>query len=237
MTRFSEPGPVGAAPPAVLHPLRGESLAVQAAAAIRELIAAGHVAGGERLVEARLAAQLGVSRGPVRDALRLLTAEGLVRDEPRRGTFVVRLTEQDVLDIYDLRIAVETAAVRLILRRGRRPQPPTVLERAIEDMRAVSPDASRAAEADLRFHGAVCALSGNSRLRDVHQRYATELLILLRLDEEKLPHAPGATAAEHEELLTALALGPDRAEAAFRAHLEEARERVAAYVRDSGLSC
>jgi GntR family transcriptional regulator, gluconate operon transcriptional repressor len=235
VTRLREPGP-DAAPLAVLHPLRGETLAVQAAAAIRELIAAGHVAGGERLVESRLAGQLGVSRGPVRDALRLLTAEGLVRDEPRRGTFVVQLTAQDVLDIYDLRIAVETAAVRLILRRDR-PQSLTVLERAVEDMRAASLDAPVTAEADLRFHGAVCELSGNSRLRDVHRRYSTELLILLRVDEEKLPHEPGATVAEHEELLAALGRGPEAAQAAFRAHLEEARERVAAYVRDSGLGC
>jgi DNA-binding GntR family transcriptional regulator len=65
----------------------------------------------------------------------------------------------------------------------------------------------------------------------VHRRYSAELLILLRLDEEKLPHEPGATVAEHEELLEALGRGPEAAEAAFRAHLEEARLRVAAYVR------
>jgi DNA-binding GntR family transcriptional regulator len=216
-----------------LLPLRGESLAVQAADAIRQLIAAGHMAGGDRLVESRLAEQLGVSRGPVRDALRLLAAEGLVRDEPRRGTFVVRLAEQDVVDIYDLRIAVETAAVRLLLQRED-PEPLKVLQRTIDDMRVVARDATRAAEADLRFHGAVCEQSGNSRLRDVHRRYATELLILLRMDEEELPHAPGATVAEHEELLEALGRGPEAAEAAFRAHLEEARDRVAAYVRAIG---
>jgi GntR family transcriptional regulator of gluconate operon len=232
----SKPGPGEEVPSPVLRPLRGETLAVQAADAIRGLIAAGHVAGGERLVESWLAEQLGVSRGPVRDALRLLTAEGLVRDEPRRGTFVMRLTEQDVLDIYDLRIAVETAAVRLILRRDT-PEPLTVLKRTIEDMRAASADIPVTAEADLRFHGAVCELSGNSRLRDVHRRYATELLVLLRMDEEKLPHEPGATVAEHEELLAALSLGPEAAEAAFRAHLEDARQRVAAYVRGGGSSC
>lgn len=220
-------------PAAGLRPLRGESLAVQAADAIRQLIAVGHVAGGDRLVESRLAEQLGVSRGPVRDALRLLAAEGLVRDEPRRGTFVVRLTEQDVVDIYDLRIAVETAAVRLLLRRADS-EPLKVLHRTIEDMRAAARDAFRAAEADLRFHGAVCEQSGNSRLRDVHRRYATELLILLRMDEEELPHAPGATVAEHEELLDALSRGPAAAEAAFRAHLEDARDRVAAYIRATG---
>ncbi|HEX3513071.1 MAG TPA: GntR family transcriptional regulator [Trebonia sp.] len=229
MTVAGTPGPAPEVPSPVLHPLRGETLAVQAADAIRSLIAAGHVAGGERLVESRLAQQLGVSRGPVRDALLLLAAEGLVRDEPRRGTFVVRLTEQDVLDIYDLRIAVETAAVRLLL--GRDGQSLSVLKRAIEDMRAAALDAPVTAEADLRFHGTVCELSGNSRLYEVHRRYSAELLILLRLDEEKLPHEPGATVAEHEELLEALGRGPEAAEAAFRAHLEEARLRVAAYVR------
>lgn len=233
MTSSVKPDSGGGVASLGLHPLRGETLAVQAADAIRELIAAGRVAGGERLVESRLAGQLGVSRGPVRDALRLLTAEGLVRDEPRRGTFVVRLTEQDVADIYDLRIAVETAAVRLILRRDDL-KPLRALRRAIEDMRAVSRDAPLTAEADLRFHGAVCEVSGNSRLRDVHRRYATELLILLRMDEENLAHPPGATVAEHEELLAAFSHGPEAAEAAFRAHLEVARDRVAAYVRSSG---
>lgn len=175
-----------------LRPLRRETLAVQAADAIRELIAAGHVTGGDRLVESRLAGQLGVSRGPVRDALRLLTQEGLVRDEPRRGTFVVRLTEQDIVDVYDLRIAVETAAVRLLLRHADG-EPLEVLQRTIGDMRAVA-----------------------------------------RMDEEELPHPPGATVAEHEELLDALTRGPEAAEAAFRAHLEQARDRVAAYVRANG---
>lgn len=218
-------------PSPVLRPLRGETLAVQAAGAIRELIATGRVAGGDRLVESRLAEQLGVSRGPVRDALRLLGQEGLVRDEPRRGTFVVRLTERDVRDIYDLRVAVETAAVRLILHRGTDLKP---LRAVLEDMRAAARNAPRAAEADLRFHGAVCELSGNSRLHDVHRRHATELLVLLRLDEEELGHEPDSITGEHEELLAALGRGEAAAEGAFRAHLEEARDRVAAHVRANG---
>ncbi len=54
------------------------------------------------------------------------------------------------------------------------------------------------------------------------------------MDEEELPHAPGATVAEHEELVDALNRGPLAAEAAFRAHLEDARDRMAAYVRATG---
>src|SRR5579862_7175397 len=102
---------------ATLEPLRGQTLGMQAAEAIRRLIATGRLVGGDHLIEARIAEQLGISRGSVRDALWLLRGEGLVRDEPRRGTFVAQLTAADVREIYDLRIAVEIAAVRLIKQR------------------------------------------------------------------------------------------------------------------------
>jgi DNA-binding GntR family transcriptional regulator len=214
----------------ILRPLRGQTLGAQAADAIRDLIAAGRFSSGDRLVEARIAEQLGISRGPVRDALRLLSQEGLVTDVPRRGTFVAELNEQDVREIYDLRIAVETAAVRLVMAKD---DPDTLkrLSEATDDMRAAT-DAARAAEADLRFHATICEASGNSRLYDVFVRNATELLILLRLDEEEFSHEPVGTVGEHEQLLGVLAGDIATAEAAFRTHLEEARDRVAAYVRD-----
>lgn len=219
---------------AMLEPLRGETLGMQAADAIRRLIATGQLTGGERLIETRIAEQLGISRGSVRDALWLLRGQGLIRDEPRRGSFVAELNAQDVADIYDLRIAVELAAVRVLV------QHPGAesfqrLEQAIGDMRAQGRDAARFAEADLGFHSAVCAASGNSRLYDVYVRHASELLILLRLDEEKLGHQPDSSAAEHKYLLDALLSGDlPAAELAFREHLEEARDRVAAYVAQSG---
>jgi GntR family transcriptional regulator, gluconate operon transcriptional repressor len=222
---------------AMLEPLHGQTLGMQAAEAIRKLIADGHLVGGDRLIEARIAEQLGISRGSVRDALWLLRGQGLVRDEPRRGSFVAEITAQDVRDIYDLRIAVELAAVRVLMQRPRA-ESFERLEQAIGAMRAEGRDAARAAEADLGFHSAICAASGNSRLHDVYVRHASELLILLRLDEEKLGHGPDSIADDHKFLLDALLSGDlAAAETAFRTHLEEARDRVAAYVaqsRDSG---
>src|SRR5215813_11528970 len=126
-----------------LQPLRDQTLAMQAADAIRDLIARGQLVGGDRLVESQIADQLQTSRGPVRDALFLLRAEGLVRDGPRRGSFVVQLTAQ---------------AVRLLLQRGDE-LAIGGLEEALEQMRADAADPARAAEADLRFHGAVCEAS------------------------------------------------------------------------------
>jgi GntR family transcriptional regulator, gluconate operon transcriptional repressor len=218
-----------------LEPLRGETLGMQAADAIRRLIATGQLVGGDRLVEARVAEKLGISRGSVRDALWLLRGQGLVRDEPRRGSFVAELNAQDVRDIYDLRIAVELAAVRILVQ-GPQAECLGRLEEAIADMRQDGGrDAARTAEADLGFHSAVCAASGNSRLHDVYVRHSSELLILLRLDEEKLGHEADSTAGEHKCLLDALLSGDlAAAEVAFRNHLEEARDRVAAYVGHSG---
>src|SRR5215203_3500118 len=82
---------------------------------LRERIVAGDFRLGERLVESRIAQQLQISRGPVREALKQLRAEGLVREEPRRGSFVVDLTLDDIREIYDLRAAIEGRAARLVI--------------------------------------------------------------------------------------------------------------------------
>jgi GntR family transcriptional regulator of gluconate operon len=212
-----------------LAPLRDQTLAMQAADAIRGLIARGKLVGGDRLVESQIADQLQTSRGPVRDALFLLRAEGLVRDGPRRGSFVVQLTERDVREIYDLRVAVEIQAVRLLLQRGDE-SAITGLQEAIEQIRADAAYPARVAEADLRFHGAVCEASGNSRLHAVFVRHATELSMLVRLDEEHMDHESASTVSDHQLLLDALRAGDlAAAERAFRTHLEEARDRVAAH--------
>src|SRR2546430_2374296 len=88
-------------------PGRQPTLAQRAADVLRRRILSGHFAQGERINEARLAAELQTSRGPIREALRQLSAEGLLKDTPRRGSFVVRLSPQDVTEIYELRTALE----------------------------------------------------------------------------------------------------------------------------------
>src|SRR5919206_3191005 len=101
---------------ASLTPLRqAETLSDRTTELLRERILAGDFALGERLVEAKIARQLQISRGPVREALRQLRAEGLVREEPRRGVFVVDLTVDDVREIYELRAAIEGRAARLVI--------------------------------------------------------------------------------------------------------------------------
>src|SRR5204863_6084061 len=92
------------------------SLAGDAADRIREEILAGGFRPGDHLVEAKIADQLSISRGPVREAFKLLRSEGLLKEEPRRGTFVVSMSAGDVRDIYGLRAALEGRAARTLAR-------------------------------------------------------------------------------------------------------------------------
>lgn len=215
-----------------LAPLESpRSLAEDAADRIRESILSGSFRPGEHLVEARIAQQLNVSRGPVREAFKLLRSEGLVEEEPRRGTFVVRLEADDVREIYQLRAAIEGQAARLLAET----HPPealdelrrllTNIEDAIRagDVRAVS-------RSDLEFHGAVCWLSGNGRLHEVFTRYVPILGALLRLDE-RLYGSFDPIADQHPALLRTIEAGDgDGAAAAFRQHAEEAGELIVGYL-------
>jgi DNA-binding GntR family transcriptional regulator len=209
-----------------------KSLAEDAADRIRETILSGGFAPGEHLVEARIAQQLNVSRGPVREAFKLLRSEGLVEEEPRRGTFVVRLDASDVLEIYQLRAAIEGRAARLLAES----RPPDKLEElrrlsmAIEDA-IRGGDVVAVSRADLEFHGAVCSLSGNTRLTEVFTRYVPILGALLRLDERlygSLDHLAG----EHTSLLGTIEAGDARAATeAFERHAEHAAELIAEYLQ------
>jgi len=204
------------------------SLAEDAAERIREAILAGDLRPGERLVEVRIAEQLGISRGPLREAFRVLRVEGLVVDVPNRGTFVVRLSPDDVREIFDLRAAVETRAAKTLARRASESELRELgilldrLEAAAEsgDVRAV-------ARADLAFHDAVCRLSGNRRLHAVFARDVPTMQALIKIDDQ-LYHSLAEAASEHRPLLSAIEAGdPETAAAGFEAHIDQARDLVA----------
>ncbi len=195
---------------------------------LRELIVDGDLRAGERVVEWQLAEQLGVSRGPIRDAFKQLAAEGLLKDIPRRGTYVVALTPVDVRELLDLRAGIEACAARLLVQSGASDNL-NVLEAAVERLAEACQlgDQSQISAADYAFHEAMCRATGNSRLHSVFVRYVTELRVLLRADEERL-HAAGVDiSGEHARLLQVLRTGDaDRAARAIRRHVEETRDRL-----------
>lgn len=206
-------------------------LADDAADRIRDEILSGRLSRGERLVEARIAAELHVSRGPVREAFNLLRAEGLLEEEPRRGTYVVSLSPDDVRELYDLRAAVEARAAKLVAR--------SHSERGLEELRsridalasaAATGDVQAVSRADLEFHEAVARLSGNARLLAVFQRSAPLLKTLIALDEH-LYASLDDIADEHRPLLEAIEQGDSEAASRrFEAHVERAGALVAEYI-------
>lgn len=210
-------------PPIIIH---REALGSQVAAALREAIAAGELARGERLIEVDLAAQYGVSRGPIRDAIRILQLEGLV--ENGSGGVTVAGFDQDAInEIYSLRGAIEGLAVRLIA--GRRSDDDHErLAHHVADMEraANADDPASFAQADIAFHNEICRVSRHKRLADVWQRYKAIMMTLLRLTlspDQDLK----ASAAKHRKLLDLIKAGdPHAAEAELADHLDGSRARM-----------
>lgn len=214
---------------APLAPLAApRSLAEDAADRIRTQILSGGFSQGEHLVEAKIAEQLAISRGPVREAFKLLRAEGLLKEEPRRGTFVVSLTAGDVREIYGLRAALEGRAARL-LARGRDTAALARLRVLVDeiDVAVAAGDAAAVSRADLAFHHGLCEQCGNSRILEVFDRYVPTLRALLRLDELVL-RSLSDVSLQHRPFLEAIEAGDeDKASRLLAEHSEEAGELIA----------
>lgn len=215
-----------------LGPLRrAETLSDRTTELLRERILAGDFGLGERLVEAKIAKRLEISRGPVREALRQLRAEGLVREEPRRGSFVVDLTIEDVREIYDLRAAIEGRAARLIIT-GKDLSALNELHKILHQLKRAADEGDRNlfTKLDLAFHERICLLSGNGRLHRVFVSYAAVLGLIFRLEVDKIYTSRSSLEelyGDHERLFRAIeSLDARTAEEACDEHLDRARERL-----------
>ncbi|WP_051533180.1 GntR family transcriptional regulator [Arthrobacter sp. 9MFCol3.1] len=143
---------------------------------LRALIVSGKFRPGDRLVEERLAEMFGVSRPPLREALRILQRDGLVQSLPRRGFIVIPITAEDIREIYSLRFALERMAVELGMpvQDQSRLQP---MRDALEDMRVAAEEGNDEAvvEANSRFHLALVSLPGHKRLINTYEGLRLQL--------------------------------------------------------------
>jgi DNA-binding GntR family transcriptional regulator len=143
---------------------------------LRGEILADRLAPGTELSEVALSRELEISRGPIREALRRLAAEGLVTMRPRRRAEVRSLTTSELIDAYQVREALEVMAVRLAIPRITEADLAR-LENLIDQMAG---HARRQAVADffaanVAFHETLCELSGNDKLRETHHRLEGEI--------------------------------------------------------------
>jgi GntR family transcriptional regulator, gluconate operon transcriptional repressor len=194
--------------PPTLQPVRlvREALGQQVASYLRDAIVRGDLEGGHRLVEAELAETLEVSRGPVRDALRILESEGLVAKRGQSVT-VLSLDETDIQELYTLRGAIEALALRIVL--DRQPSADlSALHATLDVMRraADTGDASAFTEADFTFHATLCDLSGHRRATAVWRQFEPITMALLRAtaSADRNLHQ---TAEQHQLLYDLVATG------------------------------
>ena len=208
----------------------GSATAVQSVIeAITDGVKEGRYAPGQRLVEADLTQELGVSRGPLREALGRLAAEGVLEIEPYRGAVVRKLTRSDVIDLFQIREVLEAEAARLAAGRideGDNRKRLEAATRALDGFKR-KPDTIAYMDENTRFHELVVELSGNkllARLIAQLQVHAFRLLFRRLILESS---AVDNSIREHEAVTAAILAGDGRAaEREMRRHVRRSGEMV-----------
>lgn len=198
-----------------------------------DAILKGDLAPGDRVVESRIAQQIGVSQGPVREALRDLELLGFIESEPFRGSRVRKISSEDLVEIYPIRAALEGVAAREAAQRID-PDSLDTLDRCLQAMRkaAAADDPSAHIEADVQFHRTIVELSKNRMLLQMWQstNLSSSTMVTVALAHRSLLEL----ADRHVPIIEALTSGDAAtAERVMRAHIEElglwiAREKIAA---------
>ncbi len=207
--------------------LQNSSLTSVVQQELERRIVQGELAPGDKLLEAALAEQLGVSRGPVREAFRMLEEAGLVRQEKNRGVFVRHIPLDEALEIFDLRAMMDEAVGRQLantitpeqLRQLRGMV--DVMERAVK-----AGDADQYHRLNLEFHDTLVAVAGNRKLCEMYRRLINELSLFRRMnlaDSRQLP----VSASEHRAIVKTIASGDaDAAGLAMRQHVLDSKQRT-----------
>ena len=200
---------------------------------LRQAILRGELKPGERLMEIQLANKLGVSRTPIREAIRKLELEGLVLMIPRKGAEVAEITEKNMRDVLEVRKALEELAVQLACEKIT-DEEIEEMKKAAEDFKKIlkSKDITEIAEADVRFHDIIYMATDNQKLiqllnnlREQMYRYRVEYLkdaaIYPRLIEE------------HHRMYDALKEKDQKQAVAYvEKHLHNQAEAVKKIIRD-----
>src|SRR5580700_8300070 len=212
----------------VLEPLRRDSTPERIAEQLRSGIVTGRLAPGQALREVEIARQLGVSRGPVREAFQRLIQEGLLEAHPARGVFVPQLLAEDIADLYLARGAVETAAARMLASSA---SDLADLEEALAELQAASADDWNVlVSLDLNLHEVLVRSTGSKRLARMFGTLAAETRLCMVALESFYPHRADLV-TEHAEIVEAIKQG-DAATATrlLERHMSDSVQRLAGSV-------
>ena len=217
--------------PSPFHPtialLQTSSLTTVVQQEIERAILVGEYAPGTKLIEATLATKMGVSRGPVREAFRMLDEAGLVRTEKNRGVFVRDIPMDEAVEIFDLRAAMDELVGRKLAA--------NITPEQLKEIKSLVGDMEKAVKLEdtynyhllnLKFHDRLVEMVGNRKLTDIYRKLIKELSLFRRLnlaDGWLMPISAG----EHRAIVKAIASGD--AETAGRAmfeHVMESKQRT-----------
>lgn len=204
MTAEPEPGP------SVRRIEAPPSMSALAAEALRQMVLTGELRPGDRVIENRLTEELGVSRPPLREAMRVLEQEGLIVQTPRKGAVVAPVTPHDIYEIVSLREEIEQIAVRLgvPVRSQERLDRLRQAFQALQDA-AEEPGAARVVETSFAFHLAIVGLAGHRRLEDVYRSLSLQMRMCMAMNRRARAAIETARedAARHRPLMDLVEAG------------------------------
>lgn len=214
--------------------LERSNLAESVADLLRESIVNGQISTGTHLIEAEIAKQLNVSRGPLREAFRILETEGLLESHPGRGTYVSKPSERYIYEAYSLRSLLEEEAFRLSIKK-RTEEDLILLENALEElfMAAKSGDERKVLDLDIAFHRQIWGIADHHLIQASLEEIIMRLKMYIAI-QTKIYDDLSKGIADHKIILDALrsrneAIGIE----ALRQHLRLAAEMVLKYFRNN----
>ncbi len=194
---------------------------------LERMILSGELAPGDKLTEMTLAARLGVSRGPLREAFRMLEEAGLVRTEKNRGVFVRDIPIAEAIEIFDLRAAMDELVGRRLAESIKPPQLKEIRGLVDQMEQAVkAKDAHAYHLLNLQFHDRLVELAGNSKMTAIYRKLIKELSLFRRLNLADGWLMP-VSANEHRQIVKAIASGDAQvAGKAMFDHAIDSKERT-----------
>jgi DNA-binding GntR family transcriptional regulator len=215
------------------------TLSDQVADQLRQAILLGQLKPGQRIIEQEIAEALALSRGPVRDALRILQNERLIVINPYRGASVAKLTLRDAEEIYTLRLALEVLALRHAIENASDQQIgqlTAVIDRMVAHLQGAERSHAELIDTDLDFHATLVGISGHSRVMSAWSalRGQVSLLMLSHQVLEGLDMSEIAVTWHRQLVDEMLRRDPQAAEETLRRHLARSYEATVFAIRDGG---
>ena len=183
----------------------------------------GDLRPGDRLLETDLAQRFGVSRTPIREAIRRLETDGLVAHKPRVGAMIRVLAQQEIVELYEMRIVLEATAAQMAAKHASKAEIHT-LKTLNAQMMQVATDPYKVAMLNRKFHGCILSAARNRFLSQSHNSLSNALVLLGKTTLESSERVKDVV-SQHDAIVEALKSGqPETAAKLMRTHMEASLE-------------